>query len=262
VRTQFRATREAALNVVRAHIALAKAEAEDIADEAKEVSVLGCLGIAALLFLALLIPIGMTLFLGEALFGSMGWGILLATLAGVAIALTATMVALEVGGVQRSWIVAIVVGVIFAILFAGSFINQLWAQIGASLGITFGAEQGATPLVVGVLIIGIIGAVIGLIIGARVGGKATTAIGGLIGGLLIGAIAGAFSSNTFGFGPGVATGIAIGLIVALILLAVRFARVGVDVERLKERFTPQASIDMGKETIEWVRERTPLGPTS
>ena len=262
MRTQFRATRDAFLNVVRAHVALARAEAEDIADEAKEVSVLGCLGIAALLFIALLLPIGLTLFLGEALFGSMGWGILLATLLGVAVALTATMLALEVKGVQSSWIGAIVVGVIFGILFAGSFINELWRQVGVALGITFGAEQGATPLVVGVATVGIIGAVIGLIIGARVGGNAKRAIGGLFGGLLVGALVGAFSSNTFGFGPGVATGIAIGLIVALILLGYRFSKEGVDVERLKARFTPQASIDMTKETIEWVRERTPLGPTS
>ena len=49
---------------------------------------------------------------------------------------------------------------------------------------------------------------------------------------------------------------------ALILLAYRFAREGVDVERLQQRFIPQTSIDTAKETIEWVRERTPLGPTS
>jgi hypothetical protein len=261
VRTQFRATRDAAANVVRAHIALARAEAEDIAEEAKEVSVFGCVAIAALLFLALLIPIGMTLFLGEALFGSMGWGILLATLLGVAVAITVTMLALEVSGVKVSWAVAIVVGVIFGILFAGSFLNELWRRIGEAVGITFGAAQGAVPLVVGALIIGIVGAVIGLAIGARAGG-AKPAIGGLVGGLLIGAIAGAFSSNTFGLGPGVATGIAIGLIVALVLLITRFLDEGVDTERLKTRFTPQATIDMTKETIEWVRERTPLGPTS
>ena len=83
-----------------------------------------------------------------------------------------------------------------------------------------------------------------------------------MGGLVLGALLGAFSSNTFGVGPGVATGIALGLASWLILMGIRFARTGVDTDALKDRFWPQATIDTTKETIEWVRERTPLGPRS
>jgi len=47
------------------------------------------------------------------------------------------------------------------------------------------------------------------------------------------------------------------------LLAAReLMAAGVDGEALKKKFTPQETIDMTKETIEWVRARTPLVPKS
>jgi hypothetical protein len=40
------------------------------------------------------------------------------------------------------------------------------------------------------------------------------------------------------------------------------AREGIDGDALKARFWPDETITTTKETIEWVRERTPLGPRS
>ena len=40
------------------------------------------------------------------------------------------------------------------------------------------------------------------------------------------------------------------------------AREGIDTEALKARFYPTKTIETTKETIEWVRARTPLGPRS
>jgi hypothetical protein len=40
------------------------------------------------------------------------------------------------------------------------------------------------------------------------------------------------------------------------------ARRGVDTDALKARFIPTATIETTKETIEWVREQTPLGRKS
>ncbi len=40
------------------------------------------------------------------------------------------------------------------------------------------------------------------------------------------------------------------------------ARAGIDTDALKARFYPSQTIDTTKETIEWVRARTPLGPKS
>jgi hypothetical protein len=208
----------------------------------------------------LLLPVGLVLFLGEALFGSMGWGLLLAVELCFAIALASALRALKVPGVGPSLVIGLVVGVVFGVLFALSLPNEAWRRIADAVALTVGADRGATPLVVGTAIVGIVGAVVGLIAGARVNGAA--AVGGLIGGLVLGALLGAFSSNTFGVGPGVATGIAIGLATWLVLMAIRLVSNGVDGEALKARFWPQVTIDTTKETIEWVRERTPLGPKS
>ena len=47
-----------------------------------------------------------------------------------------------------------------------------------------------------------------------------------------------------------------------ILAGYGVARRGIDTEALKARFYPTQTIETTKETIEWVRERTPLGPKS
>ncbi len=143
----------------------------------------GCLG-----FLGLFLPIGLLLFIGEAVFGSIGWGILHGALLLLGLAAAAVMLALDVPGRRLAieLVVAVAAGVVIAVVLA-------------------------SPL------------------GPRVGS-------------------------------------AIGLAVALagwpILGGVRLARAGVDVEALKAKFYPSATIDSAKETIEWVRERTPLGRRS
>lgn len=47
-----------------------------------------------------------------------------------------------------------------------------------------------------------------------------------------------------------------------ILLGLGVARNGIDTDALKARFYPSQTIETTKETIEWVRERTPLGRKS
>ena len=39
-------------------------------------------------------------------------------------------------------------------------------------------------------------------------------------------------------------------------------RTGVDGEAIMKKFTPEETIGLTKETIEWVRARTPLAPKS
>ena len=39
-------------------------------------------------------------------------------------------------------------------------------------------------------------------------------------------------------------------------------RAGIDVEALKQRFWPQATIDTAKESFEWAKARLPRGPGS
>ncbi|MES2209083.1 MAG: hypothetical protein V4515_02735 [Chloroflexota bacterium] len=61
-------------------------------------------------------------------------------------------------------------------------------------------------------------------------------------------------------------GAGLGLFVLLvgwpILAGIGVARNGIDTGALKSRFYPTQTIETTKETLEWVRERTPLGPKS
>jgi len=56
--------------------------------------------------------------------------------------------------------------------------------------------------------------------------------------------------------------VTVGLIAWPSTMGASLARTGVDTDALKQRFWPAATIDTTKETIEWVRARTPLGPRS
>ena len=80
VRAQLGATIEAGRRLFRAHVELAKTELGEIVGEVKRMVALGALALGALLMVALLLTIGGLLFLGEWLFGSIGWGVLLGTL--------------------------------------------------------------------------------------------------------------------------------------------------------------------------------------
>jgi len=64
----------------------------------------------------------------------------------------------------------------------------------------------------------------------------------------------------------VTVGAALGVLAALVtwpILAGRdLARTGIDGDAIAKKFTPEQTIELTKETIEWVRARTPLVPKS
>jgi len=259
LRDQLGATRDAAMGMVQAHVELARAELSEIADEVKRVALLGGIAAGLLLFLGVFLPVGLLLFLGDWLFGSIGWGVLLGTQLCLAIALSCVAIALGVSGraVGAAILVAVVLGAILAVLFALALTNEGWTRLGEAAGLN--VEPGVRPLVVGVAVIAVIGAVLGLMSGLRAGGF-RGAIGGLIGGAILGAVVGALSAIRFGTGPGAALGVAVGLGTWAGLVGAAVVGQGFDSEAMKARFWPTQTIETTKETIEWVRERTPLGP--
>jgi MFS family permease len=244
---------------VEAHVELARAEFEEIGDEVKRVAALGGLAVGILVFLGFLFPIGLLLFLGEWLFGSIGWGVLLFTELGVAVALTAVVVALGVTGsrIGSAIVIAVLIAAVLGIVLGLALTNDGWTRLGAS--VFPNVESGFRPLGTAMAFSAAVVGIIGLFLGARAGGLGG-AIGGLIGGAIFGVLIGALSAVRFGPGPGVALGIAVGGVVWIALIARTLMDVGVDTEKLKARFWPSQTIDTAKETIEWVRERTPLGP--
>lgn len=218
---------------------------------------LAAASVACLLLLGILLPIGLVLFIGEWVFGSIGWGLLHGTLTLIAVALTALFVAVRVRGLRWDLAIAVMIGIVLAILFALALPNALWRTVGDSVGL---GDPAWRPLVSGVVILGILGALVGLVLGAT--SDRGSAAGGLAVGLVAGSLAGAFSAISFEARAGVAAGVAVGLAAWPALMGARTARHGIDFEDLKSRFWPQATIDTTMETIEWAKARNPLGPRS
>jgi hypothetical protein len=261
VREQLAATKDAAIGLVRAHVDLARAEFADIVDEIKKVALLAGLAIVALFTVSLLLPIGLSLFIGETLFGSLGWGILHGTLFFVGLAIAALLVALGGGGarVGVDFVIAALVGVLVGLILALNLANRLWVSLADSFASGMAAD--VRPFVVGAIVAAVILGLLGLLAGARAGG----AIGGFVGVTalaILGAIIGAITAVVFSPRVGAAIGVTVALLAWPIAMGARLARQGVDTEELQARFWPDETIETTKETIEWVRERTPLGRRS
>ena len=217
------------------------------------------MAVALVILAALLAVIGTSLFLGEWLLGSIGWGVLEGVLAFVAIALAAVLLALAVSPrrIAGALAVSIVIGIVIAILLGLELPNQAYAAIGKAVG--FALDPGVMPLVVGVIVWALIGLVAGIVVAFRMdaarGGR-FVAIAGLI---VTGVVIGAFSSITFGRQVGLALGITAGYVAWIALMGVDVARTGIDPEVLKARFYPGETIETSKETLEWLQKRMPPG---
>ncbi len=254
IREQVRRTIRAGRRLAQGHVDLAKAELSAIMWDVGRVAALGGMALALVLFVGLLVPIGMALFLGEWLFGSMGWGILHGTLFFVGTAVVLVLAALRISGsyLTRALAVAILIGIAVSIVLGLAWPNAAYTSIGTS--VVPGIEAGVRPLVVGIAVGAAIVGLLGLLLGARVG-RASGAVGGLVGGALLGALAGAFTAISFSLQVGIALGISAGLVAWPILAALALR--GYDWEELKRRFVPQASIDAARETKAFVEARLP-----
>jgi len=249
----------AVVGFIKAHVALARAELEEIKGELARASALVLGAVACLVLLGFLLPIGGLLFAGEWIYGSIGWGLLHGTLGLIAIAITAVLVAVRVPGLLRDVAAGVVIGIVVAVVLGASLPNLLFTTIGDASALA--VDPAVRPLVIGVGIIGAIGALAGLIAGIKAGG-AKGGIGGLFAGLVAGALAGAFLAITFGPRVGIAIGLAAFYIAWVALMGFRVGKNGIDTDALKARFIPQQTIDTTKETIEWAKARVPNGPRS
>ncbi|HEX5015560.1 MAG TPA: hypothetical protein VFV72_15550 [Candidatus Limnocylindrales bacterium] len=164
LRGQFDATRGAAKELVDAHIELAKAEFEEISGEIKKVAALAGVAIAAAIFAALILGIGGTLFYGEWVFGSMGWGVLHGVLFLAAVAVSSIVVAAGVEptrlgiGVASGFLVAIAI----SIILGASLTNLLWSVAADNL-LPLAAED-IRPLAAALVIVPVaLGLLLGLL---------------------------------------------------------------------------------------------------
>lgn len=262
IREQLSATIEAAVRIGRAHLALAKAELGEIASEGKRVGVLAGIAFGFLFFAGLLVPVGLTLFLGEWIFGSVGWGVLLGGELAIGGAIVVVFAGLYVPTqrIAARLLIALVAGIVLAVLLALDLPHRAFSSLGASL--LPALDPGPRPLVVGILVGAIGGALIGIVVGLarRAGGGGTVAAA--VGLAILGVPIGAILSIDYSPAVAIALGLALALALWPALVGIDTYRRGIDVEGLKKRFYPRLTIETTKETIEWVRKQRPLGPKS
>ena len=264
--SEFQRARAAASRLLAAHIALAKAEIALIGDRAKVAMSLLGMALALVLFAGLVATVGTPLFLGEWLFGSMGWGILHAVLFGFSVAVAAVMLALDISpqSVFRTLVGAVLIGIVVGgVLFLNLF-HLLWATLGDELvaRTTVSIDPAYRPMVVAAAVVGALGALIGLIVGIRVGRSFSSAIGGLLVGAVAGAALGAFTAITFSAEVAVAIGIAVALVAWMPLVARPVLTGTYDWEALKARYWPGLTVEMARETYALLLERMPAMPSA
>jgi hypothetical protein len=190
LRDQAGATFRAGKRLLNAHVNLAKAEAGEIAAEVGRMVALIALALGMLLTVGILFLVGLPLFLGEWLLGSIGWGVLLGTFLLIDLAVVVLLAALGVGRGRQfaAWLVGLILGVALgAVLWT-------WTELPQTVDVAFGIWLGlvAWPIAAGIFV----------------------------------------------------------------------ARSGIDGEALKQRFVPDQTIEMTKETIEWAKARMPLARKS
>jgi len=257
VREQTTRTFAAGMDLAKAHVELAKAEASEIGAEGGRFAGLAAGALALVLLAALLAVIGTALFIGDWLYGSIGWGVVHGVLAFVSIAVALVLLAVRVDAVRigRALLIAVALGVITGVVLGLGLTNQAYATIGSSLGVA--VDPAVRPLVVGLGLGAMVGLVAGIVLAMQ--SAHPNWAGAIIGGIVFGALIGAFTSITFGPQVSAAIGTTVAYLIWVGLMALDVYRTGIDQEALKARFTPTMSIETGKETLEWLKQRTRRG---
>ena len=251
LREQVGQTRRAFGRLVGAHVSLLKAELGEIVGRAKVIAALAGAILAVALYVANLLAIGGTLFLGEWLFGSIGWGVLHGTLLGVAliVALGLVLIGAPKGLVASRWLAGAAVAIVVSLLLAFNLPHR-----GAELlaGSFPNLDPGWGPAVVGAVVGAILLGLLGAVAGARSGG-AGPATGGLVGGAVVGALLGAVLGGVE-WEPrvAVAIGITIGLLTWIVLMALG-AR-GVDAGARFRELWPKQTYETALETRAWLEQ--------
>ena len=258
LRAQLGATFAAGKRLVQAHIDLAKTEMSEIAGAVGRMVGLFAAAFAMLLLVGMLFLVGGLLFLGEWLFGSIGWGVLLGTLLLLDIALSCVLLALDVSPkrVGGAFAVAALIGIVVGIVMAFDLTHRGWTALGDSVAAQFDPNTRAVLLAMGITA-GVFG-ILGLLWGLRSGGAGGKLFAGVVSGALLGGLTVISIPGTVG----AALGVLVALIAWPVLAGRDVMRTGIDGEAMKAKFMPEATIELTKETIEWVRARTPLVPKS
>lgn len=260
LRAQLGTTFAAGKRLLQAHIDLGKAELADIVDEVKRMVALIGAAVGVLVIAGFLLLIGGVLFLGEWLFGSIGWGVLLGFLLLADLALVLVLMALDVKGsrIGSAFAIAAVLGIVVGVVLGLNLTHRGWTALGDQVAAQYNPDTRTVLLALGVsaAVLGVLGFL------ARIRNGIGAGIGGLLAGAVLGVVIGGVTVIDIPVQVGAAIGVLVTLVAWPILAGRDVMRTGVDGDAIAEKFKPTATMELTKETIEWVRARMPLVPKS
>lgn len=240
----------------------------ELKEAGKQVAIIAGMAAVALVLALLsmiLLYVGTCLFLGEWLFGSMGWGILDGMLLTFCVIVP---IGLNLaGGSVRDWaralIVALVIGLVVGIVLSTNALHNtaVWLaqQLQPSFSISFDWLIWLAPAV----IIGMVVGLIGLLFGLRRGGVGV-GIGLLIVGFVLAFVfVGFYAATPFSTQVAAAFAVTFWLILWIALSAVFAVRRGLDPKKRYEKLVPRESMAQFAATRayleqQWQRQRKKL----
>lgn len=248
---QFGRTRAAFVSLFQAHVDLLKAEISEIASQLKLISAQAGCALVILMMTGTLLYVGGFLFLGEWLFGSIGWGLAQGLLFGLAMAVILGLAI--VGATRRAAIGSLFLAVLATIGLAWLCGSNLAYNAASDI-----ATRMAFPFDSTVSVALLAGAVIGAILFALMMGRLAGRTG-FIGGLFIGALIGMpigwlIAASPWAWPPAVGFAITLGLILWPILDVV-LALPGLDPAERFAKLYPRESIEAAKESRAWLEEQ-------
>lgn len=258
VREQLGRIRAAARLLVDAHLALLRAELAVIGDQIKQIAAyVGGIVVLALYAISLL-AIGGTLFLGEWIFGSIGWGVLhgLLVAIGIIIALALMIIDAPRPLITRPLMWGVVAGVGVTLVLGLNVPRNLSERVAdvviANVAPTLDPQY--APAVVAMVFFAVVIGIVGLIVGAR-GQGALGAVSGLIVGALLGALIGIlFGGLVFGWRVAAAIGLTVGLITWIALMGWRASKANLDPQARFEKLWPRETYETALETKTWLEQ--------
>ncbi len=249
---EIKRVKDGAMALLHAHVALLKAEIGEITSQLKVIAALAGLILTLALFATQLVAIGGTLFLGEWIFGSIGWGVVHGALLSLAMIVAAAMVLVRAprSVVSVPFILAAIIGVVVSVVLGSNVARRVAGDVATRW--FPGLAAGWAPDIIGVVVVAIVLGLVGLIVLGRAGG-----IGGAVFGLVAGAITGAilgwgWTGIRFSWHGAVAIGFTIGLLAWIALMPAWMFRSHVDPTARFRKLWPHESYESAMETKDWL----------
>ena len=240
----------------------------EIKEAGKQVGIIAGLAVGALMLALLagvLLYVGSFLFLGEWLFGSIGWGVLdgfLLTICFI-VPIGLNLAGGWVGDWVRGLLAGLAIGVVIGIVLSTNVLHNTAVWLAQQLQPSLAIDFNALIWLASGVIIGLVLGLIGLLLGLRAGGAAA-GVGLFVAVFILGfLVAGFFAAVPFSTQVAAALAVTMWLIFWMALSGVFAVRRGLDPKKRYDKLVPRESIAQFEATRayleqQWQRQRKKL----